>query len=157
DLDAQGFFEHVARLLPKSGHALGELAELHTDDLYLACACARAIPAALGAFERHFLSEIVATIARVNRAPDFRQEVLQQLRERVVAGAQPKIASYSGKGPLIAWLRVAATRTALNLHRTTRRSEDRDRASELVPQSTAPDTDLLYTRYRQPLEEALHQ
>ena len=46
-------------------------------------------------------------------------DVKQELREKllVASGALPRIADYLGEGPLTGWVRVSATRTALNLLR----------------------------------------
>jgi hypothetical protein len=40
-------------------------------------------------------------------------ELRQTLRVRLLAGPSPKIASYKGSGPLSGWVRVVATRIAL--------------------------------------------
>jgi RNA polymerase sigma-70 factor, ECF subfamily len=91
----------------------------HADDLFLACACALAIPAALAAFDR-LLADVPAWVRHVEASPDLADEVSQRLRERLLvapAGGRPRIVEYNGAGPLRAWLRVAAARTALNLRR----------------------------------------
>src|SRR5581483_4498624 len=89
-------------------------------DLYLACACARGVPAALAALDRAVLLRVPAFICRVSTDAAFADEVRQQLRERLLVappGGAPKIAEYGGAGALHAWVRVAALRTALNLRR----------------------------------------
>jgi RNA polymerase sigma-70 factor, ECF subfamily len=103
--------EHVARLeLPEQPHA----------DLYLACACAAGDAKAIAAFERAVLSEVGHFIARIDASPQFADEVRQALRERLLvarAGAPPRIADYTGRGPLGAWVRVVAVRVAIDLRR----------------------------------------
>jgi len=89
----------------------------HGDELYLACACAAGVPAALAAFEQHFLTQVDVYLRGVRATPDLVDEVRQELRQRLFSGERPRIADYSGKGSLGAWLRVAAIRVASNLRR----------------------------------------
>ena len=54
---------------------------------------------------------------------DEAQEALQRLRERLLISARDRpalIVDYGGRGPLGAWLRVAAVRTVLNVQRERR-------------------------------------
>src|SRR5204863_54439 len=60
------------------------------------------------------------SLARIDANPAFVDEIRQRLRTKLFvpeAGETPKIADYTGRGPLGAWVRVAAMRTALNLRR----------------------------------------
>jgi RNA polymerase sigma-70 factor (ECF subfamily) len=101
-----------------------DLATLHLADLWLACACAAGLPAALAALDRLLAGDAAPAARAVDVSAAFVDEVLQGRRRRLLvaeAGAPPRIASYSGSGPLSAWLRVAATRTALSLKRAGRR------------------------------------
>jgi RNA polymerase sigma-70 factor (ECF subfamily) len=119
-LDGALFAHWVAPLV-------GEATPLHGADLWLACACAQGVPSAIASFERVFLAQVPRFIARVDSSPELADEVRQRLRERLLvgrAGAPPRIASYSGRGPLSGWLRVAAVRLAL---------DQRERASDLAP------------------------
>ncbi len=106
--------EYIAHVIP---HAKGgpALASLHASDLYLAAACGFGLPAALVAFET-YRGDIAAIVRRVSSAVDV-EELVQNLRESLFVGrdgAPPKIRDYSGRGELRAWLRVVATRAALN-------------------------------------------
>jgi RNA polymerase sigma-70 factor (ECF subfamily) len=86
---------------------------LHTRDLYLACACIERIPAAWRAFDKIHLARVPQLIATIERSPAFADEVRQRLAEKLL-GDGGKLALYSGKGPLAAWIRVAAIREAQN-------------------------------------------
>jgi RNA polymerase sigma-70 factor (ECF subfamily) len=110
-LDEERFARHLS--------TRGEVTALHVGDLYLACACAHGVPAALAAFDRAFLSQVGAFVARVDASAAFADEVKQVLREKllVAADGEPKIAAYAGTGALAHWLRAVALRTALNLRR----------------------------------------
>lgn len=105
----------------------------HDADLLLARACARQAPGALAAFERVVLPAIVPTLSRFRPSSAFVDEVRQILREKLFVGASPRIAEYAGKGPLVAWLRVAALRTALDLKRARGESE----SLPITPESLA--------------------
>ncbi|HET7540412.1 MAG TPA: hypothetical protein VFK05_11095, partial [Polyangiaceae bacterium] len=104
------FFGHCSRVLLPSD--LGPARE--AADLYLACACAEAQPEALRLFESEGSGVAKAAIARVDRSADFVEDTLQEVWDRLLLGAEPKVKLYSGRGPLKAWVRVAATRVALD-------------------------------------------
>lgn len=90
-------------------------------DLNLASACLRGETRALLAFDA-LLDRATATLARIDTSPAFVDEVRQRVRVRLLVGdgAGPRIASYSGRGPLSAFVQVAVLRTALNLRRDER-------------------------------------
>jgi RNA polymerase sigma-70 factor (ECF subfamily) len=98
-------------------------ARLHAADLYLACACVRGDAAAIVAFDRQYLAPLVGIVVRNGIAEVIASEVVQNLRERMFVG-RALIADYDGRGPLGAWLRVAAIRAASNARRN---SDNRDR------------------------------
>jgi RNA polymerase sigma-70 factor (ECF subfamily) len=92
--------------------------DLHWADLYLACACARGDAVALAAFERAFFPDIDAAVAKLGTGAPPCDEVRQRLRLKLFVaerGTLPKIAEYSGRGELRTWVRITATRTALNV------------------------------------------
>jgi RNA polymerase sigma-70 factor (ECF subfamily) len=94
-------------------------ADLRTEDLYLACACARGDNAALAAFERAFFGEVDMALTRSggSAAPPA-DEVRQLVRHKLFVaepGKAPKIADYAGRGALRSWFRVTVTRLVLNL------------------------------------------
>ncbi len=103
------------------------LMSLHVPDLYLAFACAGGCPIAHAAFEERFLSSIAPQIRSIDPSPSFADEVKQALRSRLLLASEdgpPKIATYSGQGPLGGWLRVAAIRTARNAKRGIRKTTE---------------------------------
>lgn len=86
----------------------------HLDDLYLAWACAQGAPRALELFRQRYRPIITAAIRRF---PISWDEVEQQIYVRLFVageGGDGRIARYSGTGPLGAWIRTFATRTALD-------------------------------------------
>jgi RNA polymerase sigma-70 factor len=103
-------------------------------------------------FERQVLTAVESTPARIDRAQDFRDEVRQRLRERLLVGDPARIVDYNGAGPLEGWVRVTAMRVALNTQRDARRNAKlRPRA----PRSGDPDTDAVVGQYRREVEIAI--
>ena len=139
-LDAEAF---VAWLAPRADRALPALP---VEELFLAWACARGDPAATRALDTHYLARLGPTVGRVDPSPDFLDEVLQQLREKLLVGPSPRIATYDGAGPLMSWLRAAAVRTALNARRPgAREVAADDEALEALPLA-GPDPELAAVR-----------
>ncbi len=118
-LDPLRFADYVnARL--RRDEAAASPAPLHIEDLYLACACVDGLPVAHRAFDERHLALVPRHLGRIDRTFAVVDEVRQLLRERLLvatAEAPPRLASYSGRGPLGAWVKVAAVRLALNLRR----------------------------------------
>ena len=121
NVEARRVVEFVAR------QATSDLAEaaldgLRPSDLYLACACAQHLPAALSAFDRDYMREVDVALARMRIGPPRLADVKQLVRQRLFVGGgtagQPtsagKIAEYGGRGDLRRWVRSVAVRTCLN-------------------------------------------
>lgn len=105
---------------------------LHGEDLLLAASCAAADPVGLRIFEAQYIATIAPCLQRFRAAPDFVREVQQDLRCRLLAPPEPRIATYHATGPLAAWVRVAAVRVGLNLRRTVRRRAEDLLVDELL-------------------------
>lgn len=148
--------DEVAFVTWLAPRAKGELSALPAEDLFLAWGCARGDAAALRELDARYFSRLAPPIARVDAAPEFLDEVLQQLREKLLVGGAPRIATYDGDGPLISWLRAAAVRAALNARRPgARLVAAEDEALEALPLS-APDPELtaVRTQHRAVFSEA---
>ncbi|HYQ46340.1 MAG TPA: sigma-70 family RNA polymerase sigma factor [Polyangiaceae bacterium] len=147
------FFGHCSRVLsPSETFAAHEAA-----DLYLCCACAEAQPEALRAFESEGSGVAKAAIARIDRSADFVQDTLQEVWDRLLLGAEPKVKSYSGRGPLKAWVRVAATRVALDRQRARNRFAGHhvELTDRLAAPGGSPEAVLLKARFGQAFQQAL--
>ncbi|MFY2560671.1 sigma-70 family RNA polymerase sigma factor [Corallococcus terminator] len=155
-LPEEDFLRHVAQRLVPSGEPEDALAAVPVADLYLACACERGLPSAHAALERHLFPKVARAISRVRGGGVDAKEVLQQLRQRLLVpskdGGEPRIAEYQGGGPLAAWLRAAAVRTALNLQRAegrrARAEEDADGSMFERVGEAGDDLELDYLRRR---------
>jgi RNA polymerase sigma-70 factor (ECF subfamily) len=159
-LPPERFMRHLARHLPTENLAEG-LEALHAADLYLACACAEGERHALLAFEQHILQRVGS---RLGSLPESSvDEVLQVLRQRLLLGrgeSLPKIADYSGRGPLLAWVRISAVRVAGELASRDGREELFHESPEVLERMLAPadpERELLKEDSRQALSAALRQ
>ncbi len=123
------FMGYLGERIPEDVDLLTALRAIHAADLYLACACFLGDPAALSAFEQAFIHRVPVYLARGNAPLDFIEEVQQRVRTRLftTARGRPKIATYSGRGPLGAFVRITAVRTAADL--------DQDQAQQQSPLS----------------------
>jgi RNA polymerase sigma-70 factor (ECF subfamily) len=155
-----------ARLVEAIGRAVGDdveaaLADVYVEDLALALACAAGAPNALAHCDRLCAGAITAAVARVDRSPDLRDEVRQILWQRIfvgTAGQSPRIHSYAGRGPLAAWVAVAAQRVALDLRRSEARAAGGDpMADQVLPANEHPEVDYLRTRYKAEFEAAVRE
>jgi RNA polymerase sigma-70 factor (ECF subfamily) len=126
-------------------------------DLYLCCACAEGNPEALRSFEREGLQTAQQAIRRIDASEEFVHDTLQELWSKVLVGQDAKVRSYSGRGPLMAWLRVAATRVALDRRRAQKRGALREVAlsDSLAGAPFSPEAEVLRARYGAAFSEAL--
>ena len=106
----------VAARLDGAVDAADVLAGLRPADLYLACALADGDPAALAAFDRHYMREVDIALARMRIGPPRASDVKQLVRQRLFVGdgVPGKIVEYAGRGDLRRWVRSVAVRTCLN-------------------------------------------
>ncbi|MFY0566052.1 sigma factor-like helix-turn-helix DNA-binding protein [Archangium lansingense] len=157
-LAPETFVRHLARHLPGDGSA-EVLRQLHGADLYLACACAMGERQALLAFEQHVLQKVPARLGQIPESTA--DEVLQVMRQRLLLGrgdTPPKIADYSGRGPLLAWVRIIGVRIVGELASQDGRQELFNEPPETLARMLAPDDperELLKADSRQALVTAL--
>jgi RNA polymerase sigma-70 factor, ECF subfamily len=136
------------------GVTLGEGWErLHAEDAYLACACAENVPDAIATFTREHASAIETFVRTVERRPDAAKDLAQEILCDVLMGrppVPPKLAGYSGRGPLRAWLRMTAVRRSYNDVRDRGRHRDiEDRVyREAVEASFDRDLSYLKRKYQ---------
>jgi RNA polymerase sigma-70 factor (ECF subfamily) len=121
-------------------------------ELYLAFACSRGDAAALRILEREYLTRARRVMSRVNRSAEFLDEASQALRERLFVGENARIVQFAASGPLSAWLRIAALRSALNLQKARRNQSDLLTESLLeLPAPAGADAE----RYRELVQSAV--
>jgi RNA polymerase sigma-70 factor (ECF subfamily) len=146
-LDDAVFLDHLER------YAGGEpVGELDIAAIYLACACLHDEPHALASFEQHYLDAIPRNLARVTTDASLHDEVKQRLRIKLFVGPDPTITRYR-RGSLAAWLRVVATRIAIDLLRA-REQPMQEPPLELAALTDDANLALLKLQYRQHVELA---
>jgi RNA polymerase sigma-70 factor (ECF subfamily) len=148
-LSTDVFLRYLAERIPEQGSLVDSLRGMHVADLYLACACAQGLDAAHVALDTRFLPKVDAAVARVQGPGDAVAEVRQHLRERLLSsedGKPPRITGYQGTGPLVAWLRAAAVRTALNSRRSARRRAHAEEEALAEGPMAGGDLELSYLR-----------
>jgi RNA polymerase sigma-70 factor (ECF subfamily) len=147
--DAAAFDEHVERCRIRGGR------DEHRDEIRLAWAAGRGDPAAVRQLDAVIASEAEAAARRIDNSRSFVDEVRQALRVRllVAEAGRVRVHDYVGRGPLGAWIGVAALRVALNLKRSSGPATS-DILTELVDDA---DPELLHlkTLYRAEFKDAL--
>ncbi len=160
-VDHGTFVTHLRERLPADDTERA-LERLHGADLYLACACLHGDRAAWRELDRTHLARIGEFVGRIDRAPSFADDIRQRLAEKLVhdrEGGPAKLALYTGRGPLGAWLRVAAIREAQNAKRGPANRAgaqvDADGADvHLASPEHDPEVQLLKKRYAAEFKEA---
>jgi RNA polymerase sigma-70 factor, ECF subfamily len=136
----------------------GALAALRPADVYVAEGCARGLGPALVAFDRLFGPDLDAVIGKSPGLGLARDEFRQIVREHLFVappGRPPRVASYGGRGPFRAWVRVTAARLVIDL---ARRRDDAELPAEGAPGGgLRADPELAYLRqaYRHVLPAAV--
>jgi RNA polymerase sigma-70 factor (ECF subfamily) len=159
ELDAATFVRWIATRVPP-GPLASVLPRLRAraGDHWLACACAGHDPVALAAFDREVLASATSHLQRIDSSPAFAEEVAQILREKLFVGEAdraPRIEEYVGSGSLASWVRVIATRVALNLRRA--RTVTLAQSDSELEVAVDDDAALAFAKqsYRVPFQEAV--
>jgi RNA polymerase sigma-70 factor (ECF subfamily) len=112
------FLEHLALLdggtgdLDRFGH-----------ELFLACACCRYDASALRVLNSDYIARLPRKFLTFPSGSDFADDVIQELRQRLLLPPEPRLSRYTATGPLLRWLNVVASRLAIDLRRSIRRDE----------------------------------
>lgn len=151
------FVSHLASCIAAAPDPAVALANLHAADLYLACACLDDNEAALGAFERAYLSDL-GVLRRIDGSPAFVDEVRQRLRVHLFVGELPKIGDYAGRGPLKSWVRAVALRLGLMMVRGVQREvpDEEGHAAQLMGVSD-PELSFIKEHYREAFADAVRR
>lgn len=153
-LELGAFERYCSRLFPALS-VQGSPPE--ASELYLCCACCAGDHGAQRAFERDCLAVATTAIARFERGSDFLHEALQELWEKLLLGTSPKVLQYTGRGPLKAWVRVAATRVALDRCRAHGVFAARhvELSERLASNGSSVENSLMRAKYGRAFEQAL--
>jgi RNA polymerase sigma-70 factor len=124
------------------------LARLNASDLYLALALAAKDLRALEIAEAELMPAVRQSIGRIDSNAAFVDEVSQRVRERLLVGdgaSPPAISQYRGTGPLGRWVRVIASRIALDLKRADGKLEgESEDALTQLPAPSDPELEVIW-------------
>jgi RNA polymerase sigma-70 factor (ECF subfamily) len=130
-------------------------------DLYLACACEDGDDQAVRALERDYMPGARSAMARLTRSDAQLDDAMQELRQRLLEKYSPKLAGYSGRGPLWKWIRITAIRAAQDFLKSkgARPAGSEELVDHLLKDPLDPETEFIRQRYqgifRQALSESL--
>ncbi|MCB9556710.1 MAG: hypothetical protein H6707_11450 [Deltaproteobacteria bacterium] len=123
-LTAEAFVDHLAEVLNREENRDVLIDQLHTADLYLACACATGDAKAITVCDAAHREELKRALARLSLNAATVDDVLQAMREELFVGGEqrpPYISAFSGRGRLGGWMRVIVVRLALKTFRSKKR------------------------------------
>jgi len=141
-----------------TGVSLSQEALAHAGDVFLACACLGGNARAHAELDRLLSDHVPLFVQRIDRAPEFVDEVRQRVRELLLHAEHPKLARYSGMGPLLAWLRVVAVRAALDIKRAGSDDEiavGADLVERIALEPADPELDLIKQRFHGMVDQAM--
>jgi RNA polymerase sigma-70 factor (ECF subfamily) len=146
------------RWVRTAGIDIGALQE-RGEELYLVAGCVSQDAEAFQAFERRYLSTLNQSVGRIVLSADQADELRQQLRVTLLLGAQPKIGTFRGQGPLGAWVQVCAVRLALKLGAARDRLANPDASllEGLVSQDADQELLAAKAQYRDTFQAALEE
>lgn len=165
--EAATHFPHATVSLEQFAHAVeravasgASLAELQTNDLFLALSCLAKDASSLAKLERDIILPLQPTIERVCRnGKTSADDVIQWTREKLLVSggtgrdgvaSPPKLTQYTGRGSLAGWIRVVATREALQDRRKSKHELTSMDAVSLLgggPPAVSMEVALLRERY----------
>jgi RNA polymerase sigma-70 factor (ECF subfamily) len=152
------FVAYLGEKLPAGVSWRLALRQMHTSDLYLACACARGDVHALAAFDDRCLRHLDRVLGKMGIDADVSADIKQDLRHRVLVGdGRPaEILEFSGRGDLRSWVRVLAVRQALRCRDQARRevSVEDDELLQRIAASDNPALSHVKEIYRQEFQRA---
>lgn len=149
------FRDHVTRHADEAG----ELEGMRAGDLFLACACACGDERAVAIFRERYASDIDRALARVRVGAMDTEDLAQELARRMLVPPAAKIADFSGRGDLRAWVRVVATRFALDIARLKKNGVERpveeSHFAAMPAASDSPDIAFFRRHYKEQVKVAI--
>lgn len=160
--EPDAFLGVLATKLAEGGGDLAALGTLPSEELYLAVVCARGDDAAIRAFEARHFTAVRPALRRMQLPDSTVDEVMQLLRQKLFVAdeqGQPPLLGFVGKGNLSSFVRVVATRIALNQLRSERPHVPAPEAvlAELASPEDTPQIRYLKARHHQEFKEAFEE
>ena len=142
-LDPTVFAQYVtARLSPD------DVDTQHAGDLYLSVACASGDTRAIALVDERYIAPLASALPAFARSP-VADDVVQLVRLRFLIGEHgrpPRIGDFNASASLATWLRIAAVRIAISLHRKHHRETASDEI-DAVAGEPDPELALLQRQY----------
>jgi RNA polymerase sigma-70 factor (ECF subfamily) len=142
DVDLAAFSHYVTSRI-----ALDDVDKLHAGDLYLSVACASGDARAIALVDEQYIATLAFALPSYIRP--VAEDVIQLVRLRFLIGEDgrpPRIGDFDGSARLATWLRVAAIRIAISLHRKQHRETAIDDV-DAVADAPDPELALLQRQY----------
>lgn len=156
-LDAGAFAAAVGERLRPDEPPESQLRALHAGDLLLALLAAAHDGPALALFEREVAARIPALLAPHAALAPLGEQIAQDVRAALLLAGpdgRPRLLGYSGRSPLLAWVRVVAVRQGLRARRAEqRRARHEEAAPEPLP-ALDPERDLMRLQFRAAFDRA---
>jgi RNA polymerase sigma-70 factor len=121
--------------------------------LYLCVACSLGCAAACNQLEARYFPPLRAFVTKFDPRPDVVDDLLQQIRYRLLVGPAPRIRTYRGEGSFDGWLRKVANTIAVD---SIRINTGRQRRAQRLSQDTAC-VDRIHAAAPPPLDDQLHR
>jgi RNA polymerase sigma-70 factor (ECF subfamily) len=109
--------------------------------VFLTAACLEKLPSALAVLDAEILPAVRQSLER-RAGPAVVDDVLQQVRVRLLLGDAPKLALYEGRGPLQGFVRAVASNLLANLQ-SGEKAEESDDVLALVPDAADVEAGLI--------------
>ncbi len=159
DPPGESLVESLVPRIDAGESVLEAVRQMHLPDLHLAHLLADADARSLACLEEQLLPEVTASLAGTGLDSASAKDVAQEVRRLVLVGEPgkpPRITQYSGRGRLIGWLKVIATRAAIRAARRSGRETpaDDERLSEIPTPGDAPELHVLKQKYGAAFREA---
>jgi RNA polymerase sigma-70 factor (ECF subfamily) len=154
EVAAKDFAAHLGRC----GSVLVDGADpVHAEDLFLACAAVRRVPGAIERLRDVHRPNVQRQARKTSDGAEFVDEVEQRLWDTLfVGGGTPRLATYSGTGPLERWIAVSAQRIAFMLVRhESAETRARDAIAHDGLVSADPELAAIKELYREPVQRAV--
>ncbi|MBX3155430.1 MAG: transcriptional regulator [Deltaproteobacteria bacterium] len=157
------FVERIADALLTGEGAVtvAQLERIQGADLYLACALAAKDARAVEVSEAELMTAVRQSAGRVDSTRAFVDEVSQRVRDRLLVGdgtSPPAITQYRGSGPLGRWVRVVASRIALDIKRAdAKHTDDGEDALSQLPAPNDPELEVIWRTCAAEYKAALDQ
>ncbi len=150
DLPLSAFLTHWASRIEAPVESAHELNAYDTESLFLVTGCLQSNAAALQAFDENYLVPLNRILQSMRLSADEVQDVSQELRVLLLVPKDEKpgrLATYTGRGGLAAWLRISAVRLAVRRSQKHASVEESQVLEVAIEQNTDVETAYLKRLY----------